>query len=217
MDRPHSQKKTKVSKEKNIDDTTGLTSEELKDALSKSTEVLTKKWSEFAAAQLQAITGGISKLKDLAAQSVTSTVASSTPVSAQPDIRQWPAREHKGQISVSALITTNVASHAVMTMTVGIDYTKMSMVELYLCQSAIAKEIQAHDKFSQFQLDNTRKQKEDLAAQLEAAEQRKRDTEHKRIVLVQVLDEACRSLPDFDVQLVEEPEQRLATLKDYVQ
>ena len=31
------------------------------------------------------------------------------------------------------------------------------------------------------------------------------------------MDEACRSLPDFDVQLVEEPEQRLARLKDYVQ
>ena len=32
-----------------------------------------------------------------------------------------------------------------------------------------------------------------------------------------MLDEACRSLPDFDVQLVEEPEQRLARLKDYAQ
>ena len=73
-------------------------------------------------------------------------------------------------LSVAALITTDVASRAVMTMTVGIDYTKMSMVELYLCQYAIAKEIQAHDKFSQLQLDDTRKQKEDLAAQLEAAE-----------------------------------------------
>ena len=120
---------------------------------------------------MQAITGGISELKDLAAQSVTSTVASSTPVSAQPDIRQWPAQEHKGQISAAALITTDVASRAVMTMTVGIDYTKMSMVELYLCQSVIAKEIQTHDKFSQLQLDDTTKQKEDLATQLEAAEQ----------------------------------------------
>ena len=82
VDRPCSRKKAKASKEKNIDDPTGLTSEELEDALSKSTEVLTKKWSEFTAEQLQAITGGISELKDLAAQSVTSTVASSTPVSA---------------------------------------------------------------------------------------------------------------------------------------
>ena len=170
MDRTRSRKKTKASKEKNIDDTNGLTSEELEDALSKSTEVLTKKWSEFAAAQLQAITGGISELKDLTAQSVTSTVASSTLVSAQPDIRQWPARENKGQISAAALITTDVASRAVMTMTVGIDYTKMSMVELYLCQSTIAKEIQARDKFSLLQLDDTRKQKEDITVQLEAVE-----------------------------------------------
>ena len=35
--------------------------------------------------------------------------------------------------------------------------------------------------------------------------------------MVRVLDEACRSLPDFDVQLEEEPEQRLARLKDYAQ
>ena len=91
------------------------------------------------------------------------------------------------------------------------------MVELYLCQSTTAKEIQARDKFSQLQLDDTKKQKEDLAAQLEAAEQRKKDAERKWITLVWVLDEACRSLPDFNVQLVEEPEQRLARLKDYVQ
>ena len=50
---------------------------------------------------------------------------------------------------MASLITTDVASRAVMTMTVGIDYTKMSMVELHLCQSAIAKEIQARDEFSQ--------------------------------------------------------------------
>ena len=35
--------------------------------------------------------------------------------------------------------------------------------------------------------------------------------------MVRVLDEASRSLPDFDVQLVEEPEQILARLKDYAQ
>ena len=55
-------------------------------------------------------------------------------------------------------------------MTVGIDYTKMSRVELYLCQFAITKEIQARDQYSQKQLDDTRKQKDDLAAQLEATE-----------------------------------------------
>ena len=53
--------------------------------------------------------------------------------------------------------------------------------------------------------------------QLEAVEQRKRDAERKRITLVRVLDEACRSLPDFDVQLVEELEQILARMKDYAQ
>ena len=53
--------------------------------------------------------------------------------------------------------------------------------------------------------------------QLEAVEQRKRGAERKRITLVRVLDEACWSLPDFDVQLVEEPGQRLVRLKDYAQ
>ena len=53
--------------------------------------------------------------------------------------------------------------------------------------------------------------------QLKAAEHRKIDAESKRITLVRVLDEACRSLPDFDVQLVEELEQRLVRLKDYVE
>ena len=31
------------------------------------------------------------------------------------------------------------------------------------------------------------------------------------------MDETCHSLPDFDVQRVEEPEQRLVRLKDYAQ
>ena len=95
VDKPQPRKKAKASKEKNIDDTPGLTSEELDEALSKSTKVLTKKWSEFAAVHLDAINGvaqHISELKDLAAQSVTNNIASTTPVSAQPDIRQWPAR-----------------------------------------------------------------------------------------------------------------------------
>ena len=45
----------KASKAKNIDEEPGLTSEELDEALSKTTEVLTKQWSEFAAAHLDAI------------------------------------------------------------------------------------------------------------------------------------------------------------------
>ena len=53
--------------------------------------------------------------------------------------------------------------------------------------------------------------------QLEAVEQRKRDAKRKHITLVRVLDEAYRILPDFDIQLVEEPEQRLVRLKDYAQ
>ena len=32
-----------------------------------------------------------------------------------------------------------------------------------------------------------------------------------------MLDEACRSLPDFDMQAEEEPEQRIVKLKDYAQ
>ena len=169
---------------------------------------------------LDAISGvaqHISELKDLTTKLVIGSVANSTSVSMQPDLRQWPARENKGQVSTAALIITDAASRAEMSMTVGIDYTKMSVMELHLCESAIAKEIQARDHYSQIQLDDTMKQNDSLAAQLEAAEQRKRDTERKRITLVRVLDEACRSLPDFDVQLVEEPEQRLVRFKDYAQ
>ena len=51
-----SHKKTKASKDKNIDEEPTLTSEELHQALSKSTEVLTKKWLEFAGMHLNAIT-----------------------------------------------------------------------------------------------------------------------------------------------------------------
>ena len=146
VNKPHSRNKAKASKDKNIDEIPGLTSEDLQEALSKSTEVITKKWSEFAAAHLDAISGvaqQISELKDLPAQSVTATVTSSTPVSVQPDLRKWPAQENKGQVSTAALIITDAAYRTEMSMTVGIDYTKMSMLELHLFQSAIAKEIQA--------------------------------------------------------------------------
>ena len=85
MTKPQSRRKMKASKNKNIDEEPSLTSEELNQALSKSTEVLTKKWSEFAVTHLDAITSvakHISELKDLAVKSVTGTTASSTPVSA---------------------------------------------------------------------------------------------------------------------------------------
>ena len=144
VNKPQSRKKTKASKDKNIDKEPILTSEELDQDLLNSTEVLTKKWSEFAAMHLDAIIGvakHISELKDLAVKSVTGTAASSTPVSAQPDLRQWPARDNKGQVSSPDLILTDVASHSEMSMKVGIDYTKMYMMELHLFQSAIMKEL----------------------------------------------------------------------------
>ena len=49
------------------------------------------------------------------------------------------------------------------------------------------------------QLENAISQQQGFATQLEAAEQKKRDAERKQITLVRVLDEACRSLPDFDI------------------
>ena len=192
----------KASKDKNIDEEPGLTSEKLDQALSRSTEFLTKKWSEFAATQLHAIIGvekHISELKDFEEKSLTSASASVVPVSAPPDLKQWPARDNKGQVSSAALILMDAASRSEMSMKVGIDYTKMSMMELHLCQLAIMKEIQERDQYSQMQLENAISKQQDFATQLEAAEQRKRDAERKRITLVRVLDEACRSLPDFDV------------------
>ena len=53
--------------------------------------------------------------------------------------------------------------------------------------------------------------------QLEEAEQKKREAESKQAALALVLDEACRSLPNFDMQAEEEPKQRIIKLKDYVQ
>ena len=84
MTKPQSRKKMKASKDKNIDEEHSLTSEELDQALSKSTEALTKKCSEFAATHLAAVTGvaqRISELKELAKKSATGATASSTPVS----------------------------------------------------------------------------------------------------------------------------------------
>ena len=102
-------------------------------------------------------------------------------------------------------------------MIVGIDYTKMSMTELHLCQSAIMKEIQARDHYSQIQLENTMKRSESLEAQLKEPEQRKSDAGRKHVTLARVLDEACQSLPGFDIQAEEEPEQIISKLKDYAQ
>ena len=71
----------KESKDNKIDEAPGLTTKELDQALAKSTEVLTKKWSEFVAVHLDALTGvarGISELKDLAEKSAIGVAASRT-------------------------------------------------------------------------------------------------------------------------------------------
>ena len=104
-----------------------------------------------------------------------------------------------------------------MNTTVGIDYTKMTMSELHLCQLAITKEIHARDQLSQIQLDDIIKQNQIVAAQLKEVAQKKIDAEHKTTTLMQALDKACRSLSDFDLQGVEEPAQRIAKLRDYAQ
>ena len=74
------------------------------------------------------------------------------------------------------------------------------MMELHLCRSALAKEIQAWDHYSQIQLENARKHSDSIVAQLEEAKQRKSDAEHKQVTLARVLEEACRILPDFNIQ-----------------
>ena len=52
---------------------------------------------------------------------------------------------------------------------------------------------------------------------MEEDKKKKRDAESKQDELARVLEETCRSLPDFDMQAEEEPEQRLAKMKDYAQ
>ena len=113
--KPQSRKKTKASKGKNIVEDPTLTSEELNQSLTKSTEFLTKKWSKFAATHLDALTGvaqKITKLKDLVEQLATGDAASSTPVSVYQDTRQWPVRDNRGQVPSAALIITDAASRS---------------------------------------------------------------------------------------------------------
>ena len=187
MTKPQSRKKAKASKDKEIDKEPAVTLEELDQALTKSTKELTSKWSEFADLHLAALTGianRISELKDITKKLVIGAAASSAPVSAQPELRQWPARDNKGQVSSAALILTNAASRSEMSMKFRIDYTKMSMMKLHLFQEAIMKEIQARDHYSQRQMENSISTQQGLAVQLESAEQRKRDAERKRITLV---------------------------------
>ena len=120
--------------------------DELEQALEKSTRTLTKKWSEFAELHLAGLTGvanRVSELKELATKSAISTATSSTTAPTQQDIRQWPPRDHQGQVSSAALILPDTDSRPQMSMIVGIDYTKMSMSELHLFQLTITKEL--HD------------------------------------------------------------------------
>ena len=93
-----------------------------------------------------------------------------------------------------------------MSMTIGLDYTKMSMLELHLFQLAITKEIHARDQLSQLQLEDTIKQNKTFAARLEEIAQQKKEAAHATTTLMRALDEACRSLSDFDTQGAEEPE-----------
>ena len=64
--------------------------EELDQVLTKSTEALTRKWKEFAAMHLDALTGvvqQVAELKMLAEKSAIGATASSVLVSTQPDTR----------------------------------------------------------------------------------------------------------------------------------
>ena len=57
MTQPQPRKKAKASKGKNIVEEPALTIEELDQDLTKSTEVLTNKWSEFAVTHIDALVG----------------------------------------------------------------------------------------------------------------------------------------------------------------
>ena len=112
-----------------------------------------------------------SGVKKLAAKSAHSTATSSTTAPTPQDIRQWPPRDHQGQVSSVALIPPDTDSRPQTSMTVGLDYTKMSMSELHLCQLAITKDIHARDQLSQLQLEDTIKQNKTFAACLEEVAQ----------------------------------------------
>ena len=146
VNKPQSRKKSKASKDKNIEEEATITMDELEQALENSTGMLTKKWSEFAELHLAGLTGienRVSELKELAAKSAISTATSITISPMQQEIRKWPPRDNQGQLSSAALLPTDVDSWSQMSMTVGIDYTKMSMSKLHLCQLAITKDIHA--------------------------------------------------------------------------
>ena len=85
MTKPQSRKKVKASKGTNIVEESAVMMEELEHALTKSTEALTSKWSQFAATHLDSLTSithRISELKELAEKSAIGATISSVPVSA---------------------------------------------------------------------------------------------------------------------------------------
>ena len=83
--KPQPRKKAKASKGKNIVKELAVTIEDLDQALTKSTEVLTNKWSKFASTHLDVLTGIAQRnteLKELVERTTTSTAASSALVNA---------------------------------------------------------------------------------------------------------------------------------------
>ena len=125
----------------------------------------------------------------------------------QQDIRQWPLRDPQGQVSSATLIQPDTDSRPQTNITAGLDYTKMSMSELHLCQLAITKAIHTQTQVSQIQLEDTIKKNKTFAACLEEIAQQKKEAEPTTTTLMPALDEACRSLSDSDTQETEEPEQ----------
>ena len=89
----------KASKGTNIVEEPAMTMEELDQAMKKSIEVLTSKWSQFAGTHLDALTSVTQRIyerKELVAKSATGATSSSTLVSAHPETRQWPVRDNRG-------------------------------------------------------------------------------------------------------------------------
>ena len=121
-----------------------MTIEELDPDLTKYTEVLSNKWEEFEAKHLDVLTGiaeRVVELKELSERTTTSAAASSAPVGAQPDTRQWTARNNRGQVPSVSLLIPDTASRSQVSMIVELDYTNFSMQELHFCQLVLMKEI----------------------------------------------------------------------------
>ena len=135
----------------------------------------------------------------------------------QQYIRQWPLRDPQGQVSSAILMQPDIDSRPQTNITVELDYTKMPMSELHLRQLTITKEIHTRTQVSQVQLEDTIKQNKTFAARLEEIAQQKKEAEQTTTTLMRALDEARRSLSDSDIQGAEEPEQRIAKLRDYAQ